>query len=212
MYEVELKVRADHEAVRESVGALGAEFRGTIEQEDTYYDAPHRDFGETDEALRVRRERIVETAGNAGTDGHDHFGDAPTTDSENGDAERTVLTYKGPLVDSESKTRREVETVVGDPGAIGEVLAALGFDPAATVSKTRSIYTGEGDWTLVCDSVDGLGEFVEIELEAGQDRIEPARERVRGVLRDLDLDPEAGIRTSYLEMLLEEGSTAESDR
>jgi adenylate cyclase class 2 len=201
MYEVELKVRADHEAVRESIGALDAEFRGTIEQDDTYYDAPHKDFGETDEALRVRRERIVETAGESGTE------------SEDG-TETAVLTYKGPLVDSESKTRREIETDVGDGNAIEEALAALGFEPAATVSKTRSIYAAaEEEWTLVCDRVEGLGEFLEVELEAEEDRIETARERVYGVVEDLGLDPENGTRTSYLEMLLDRtGSAAETER
>jgi len=199
MYEVELKVRADHEAVRESIGALDAEFRGTIEQDDTYYDAPH--FGETDEALRVRRERIVETAGESGTESEDR-------------TETAVLTYKGPLVDSESKTRREIETDVGDGNAIEEALAALGFEPAATVSKTRSIYAAaEEEWTLVCDRVEGLGEFLEVELEAEEDRIETARERVYDVLEDLGLDPENGTRTSYLEMLLDRpGSAAETER
>lgn len=201
MYEVELKVRADHEAVRESIGALDAEFRGTIEQDDTYYDAPHKDFGETDEALRVRRERIVETAGESGTESE-------------GRTETAVLTYKGPLVDSESKTRREIETDIGDGNAIEEALAALGFEPAATVSKTRSIYAAaEEEWTLVCDRVEGLGEFLEVELEAEEDRIETARERVYDVLEDLGLDPENGTRTSYLEMLLDRpGSAAETER
>jgi adenylate cyclase class 2 len=201
MYEVELKVRADHEAVRESIGALDAEFRGTIEQDDTYYDAPHKDFGETDEALRVRRERIVETAGESGTESEDR-------------TETAVLTYKGPLVDSESKTRREIETDVGDGNAIEEALAALAFEPAATVSKTRSIYAAaEEEWTLVCDRVEGLGEFLEVELEAEEDRIETARERVYDVLEDLGLDPENGTRTSYLEMLLDRtGSAAETER
>ena len=201
MYEVELKVRADHEAVRESIGALDAEFRGTIEQDDTYYDAPHKDFGETDEALRVRRERIVETAGESGTESKER-------------TETAVLTYKGPLVDSESKTRREIETDVGDGNAIEEALAALGFEPAATVSKTRSIYAAaEEEWTLVCDRVEGLGEFLEVELEAEEDRIETARERVYDVLEDLGLDPENGTRTSYLEMLLDRtGSAAETER
>jgi adenylate cyclase class 2 len=205
MYEVETKVRADHEAVHESVDALDTDFRGTIEQEDVYYDAPHRNFGETDEALRVRRERTVETAGDAGTGDHDNPSELPDTDSDEENTETTVLTYKGPLVDSQSKTRREVETVVESGAATEELLAAMGFEPAATVSKTRSIYTAAGgEWTLVCDSVAGLGEFVEVELEAEEKDIETARERVRRVLRDLDLDPEAGIRTSYLELLLDE--------
>lgn len=60
MYEVEVKVRADHEVVREALERLDAERRDTVVQRDVYYDAPHRDFAETDEALRIRR---VENAG-----------------------------------------------------------------------------------------------------------------------------------------------------
>ena len=56
MYEVELKLRADHEAVRAALDDAGASADVRVRQVDTYYDAPHRDFAETDEALRLRRE------------------------------------------------------------------------------------------------------------------------------------------------------------
>jgi adenylate cyclase class 2 len=227
MYEVEVKVSADHEAVHERIEALDVTFQGTIRQEDTYYDAPHRDFAATDEALRVRRESPVETAGEpetaggggtGGTDGTDRTdgsdGSGETGDSdersgtepegEGSDAARAVLTYKGPLVDDESKTRREIETGMKSAEAIEGVLSALGFAPAATVSKTRSVYSAaDGEWTLVRDSVEGLGEFVEVELESREEDVEAARKRVRDVLRALDLDPDEGIRTSYLEMLFD---------
>jgi len=57
MYEVEVKVPADLEAVRDRLEALEATPRGAVVQVDTYYDAPHREFAETDEALRIRSER-----------------------------------------------------------------------------------------------------------------------------------------------------------
>ena len=57
VYEVELKLRAEHGPVRERLAELGAEPLGRVHQIDTYYDAPHRSFAETDEALRVREER-----------------------------------------------------------------------------------------------------------------------------------------------------------
>jgi len=55
MYEVEVKVPADLDAVRERLADAGAGRVATVAQADTYFDAPHREFAETDEALRVRR-------------------------------------------------------------------------------------------------------------------------------------------------------------
>ncbi|UPW00340.1 class IV adenylate cyclase [Halorussus gelatinilyticus] len=179
MYEVEVKVPADHAEVRERLDALGADPVNAVEQEDTYYDAPHREFAETDEALRVRRESPEDA---------DSFAE---------------LTYKGPLVEAESKTRREVETEVAEGEAAGDILAALGFDPAATVRKERERFALDG-YTVTLDAVNGLGEFVEIETEvADEDAVEAAREEAFEILRELELDPEDQIRTSYLGLLLE---------
>ncbi|WP_458188304.1 class IV adenylate cyclase [Haladaptatus sp. NG-WS-4] len=176
MYEVEVKVRADHEAVRERLEELGARYLGTVTQEDFYYDAPHRDFGETDEALRVRRES-----------------------DEEGMVER--VTYKGPLVETESKTRKEHETVVGDGDTVDALLSALGFEAAATVQKERERYQLD-EYLVVLDAVAGLGEFVEVEVEAKERDVESAREGAYDVLHDVGLDPDDQIRTSYLGLLL----------
>jgi adenylate cyclase class 2 len=176
MYEVELKLRVDHERVRPRIDSIGAERVGTVRQVDTYYDHPVRDFGETDEALRVRRETD-------GTDG--------------GTAE---ITYKGPLADEESKTREELETALGD-GETGErILEAVGFEPAATVEKERERFE-RGEYTIALDTVVGLGEFLEVETEA--EEIAPAREGAVELLEALGLDAGEGIRRSYLGMLLE---------
>jgi adenylate cyclase class 2 len=177
MYEVELKVRAAHEPVRERLAALGATRAGTVTQVDTYYDPPHRDFAETDEALRLRRE----------TDG---------------DASTTRLTYKGPLVEAASKTRREVETPVGDGERMDDILDALGFAPAAVVEKERERYDLDG-YTVTLDSVADLGEFVEVEREAAEADLTSVREGAVAALRDLGLDPEDQLRTSYLGLLLD---------
>lgn len=183
MYEVEVKVRAAHEAVRERLAELGAERIGRVSQADVYYDAPHREFDETDEALRIRRERGPDDAG----------GDESTV---------TSLTYKGPLVERASKTREEHETPVADPAAMEGVLDGLGFEPAATVEKERERYVLDG-YAITLDSVADLGEFVEVEREADERDVEAAREGAYAVLRDLGLDPADQIRTSYLGLLLE---------
>lgn len=173
MYEVECKVATRHEPVRERLAALDADPIDTVEQADTYYDAPHRSFPETDEALRVRRE-----------------------------GETTRLTYKGPLVDAHSKTRTEHETAVEDGETMTKILDALGFTPAATVEKERERFRCRG-YIVALDTVSGLGEFVEVEDEVtSEGDVERVRDGVRDLLAALGCDPSEQVRTSYLELLL----------
>jgi adenylate cyclase class 2 len=176
MYEVELKVPADHATVRERLAGLDAEPLGEVRQVDTYYDAPHRDFAETDEALRVRRE---------------------TTD----EGTTAKLTYKGPLVDDTSKTREEFETGVDDGDTAGDVFERLGFEPAAVVEKGRERFR-VGDYVVTLDAVTDVGEFVEVEREVPEAKLDSAREGAFDLLARLGLDPDDTVRTSYLGMLL----------
>ena len=199
MYEVELKVRADHDRVRARLSELDAAPAGGVRQVDTYYDAPHRDFAETDEALRVRRESAIargEDGGGSTTDGVGGGDDAGTAAGE------TRITYKGPLVEAESKTREEFETAVADGEAVDAILRGLGFEPAATVEKERERFALDG-YAVTLDAVAGLGSFVEVEREVSDEgNVEEVREEAADLLRDLGLDPGAQIRTSYLGLLL----------
>lgn len=176
MYEVEVKVPVSLDAVRGRLADVGADHRETVSQLDTYYDAPHRDLGTSDEALRVRTERRNEST-------------------------RTLLTYKGPLADNRSKSRREIETVVEEESALTTLLEELGFEPVATVEKDRERYRLDG-YTVALDCVRDLGEFVEVETEASN--IDPARDGAMAILERLDIDPRDRIRTSYLSLLLDD--------
>ena len=188
MYEVEVKVRADHEPVRARLSALDAEPVGEISQIDTYYDHPCRSFADTDEALRIRREE--ERATDDGT---------------------TVrLTYKGPLVEQASKTREEHETAVTNGDAMAAALEGLGFDPVATVEKDRDRYDLRG-YRVTLDEVAGIGSFVEVETQGSRDQVEPLRTGAYDVCQDLDLDPTEQIRTSYLELVLEADGSDSAD-
>jgi len=181
MYEVELKLPASLEDVRTRLEELEATPLGGVVQEDTYYDAPHRSFPDTDEALRIRRE-------------YDADG---TTEIA------TRLTYKGPLLEAASKTRAEHETGLEDATAMQATLEKLGFEPAAVVRKDRERYRYD-DYTLTLDRVDGAGTFVEIETDVGTEaEIEAARERATHILERLGLDAAKQVRTSYLELVLE---------
>lgn len=191
MYEVEVKVSADLTAVRDRLDALDAEHVGSTEQNDTYYDAPHRDFAETDEALRIRLETPDRAAGRdaEGSDGNEE----PVS----------KVTYKGPLVEAESKTREEHETAVDDGDEMDAILNGLGFEPAATVHKDREFYALDA-YTVTLDDVRDVGEYVEVERTVEQANVETAREGAFEVLRKLQLDPSNQIRTSYLGLKLAE--------
>lgn len=184
MYEVEVKVRADHERVRERLRELGVESTGTVTQVDTYFDAPHRAFDDTDEALRIRRE-------------------------SEGDETDARLTYKGPLLEAESKTREEVEAAIANGDDVRAILEALGFSPAATVRKQRERFQHDG-FTITLDHVDDVGEFVEVETHAETEDAVPAhRENALALLERLGLDPDEQIRTSYLGLLLDDDNSSQ---
>lgn len=186
MYEVEIKVPADVDAVRRRLRETDAEPVDARSQRDVYYDAPHREFAETDEALRLRYESPL----------------VGGIDSEPVEEPTTKLTYKGPLLDADSKTRSEHETVVDDGDAVEGVLAGLGFDPAATVRKRREFWTFAG-FTVTLDVVEGVGEFVEIERAVDDESaIETAREEAVAALDRIGLDADTQVRTSYLGLLL----------
>lgn len=180
MYEVEVKVPAALDTIRERLESRGASFDGRVEQADTYFDAPHREFADTDEALRIRRITVE------------------------GDTSARI-TYKGPLIEAESKTRAEIETGVDNGEDATAIFENLGFSPVATVEKAREHYTLDG-YTVVLDDVRDVGEYVEVEKEAPEeeDALERAREGAYDVLRDLGLDPDDQVRTSYLGLLLDD--------
>jgi adenylate cyclase class 2 len=113
-FEVELKHRVDDEAALVArLAECGAVLSPPITQSDQYFAHPSRDFAQTDEALRIR---VV--------------------------GDQAFVTYKGPKLDTATKTRRELELPL-DPSDAGgrkfaELLAAIGFTPVAVVTKQRS--------------------------------------------------------------------------
>ncbi len=142
MLEIELKARAENlSKVRNALREMNARFLHRNHEHDIYYNAPHRDFAGTDEALRVRY-----------TDG------------------KAVVTYKGAKIPGfKLKAREELNTAVESGEVFEQVLQRLGFTRTATVDKWRETYA-LSDATVALDEVEGLGTFVEIEVITGNDR------------------------------------------
>ena len=177
MIEVEVKVRLSQDGIERKLEDIGAEFAGSEDQVDVYYSAPHRDFAETDEALRIR-----------------------TVASES--ISKNILTYKGPKIDSESKTREEIEVGIEGKKEMDRMLMLLGFSKVYEVSKTRRNYRVD-DITISLDDVKGLGNFMEVEMASEEDDFSSQKDKVFSLLNLLGHDRGDVIRTSYLELLLE---------
>lgn len=174
MLEVEAKAHLPNpeEMVRRLIDMGAREMYFTI-QRDTYYRHPSRDFARTDEALRIREEEG-----------------------------RSFITYKGPKLDEETKSREELEVPLVDPQDLGGLLLRLGFEPVAVVEKRRRGYM-VGTLEVALDEVKGLGSFIEVEATECKD-LEEGRARVLALLDRLGLEQRE--RKSYLELLLERGS------
>lgn len=180
-FEVEIKFRAaDHPALARRLAELGAESGPELEQEDVYLSHPARDFGRTDEALRLRR-----------------------VGPEN------RVTYKGPKLGGPTKTREEIELpFASGPEALEQMtrlFQRLGFRPVAVICKVRRPFRLVRDGRpleVALDRAEGLGDFAEVEALARDAADLPAAQAtVMALAAALGL--EAVERRSYLRMHLE---------
>jgi adenylate cyclase class 2 len=180
-FEVELKFRLDDPAAMERrLTEFGAVPEPAETQTDEYLAHPCRDFAVTDEALRIR------SAG-----------------------EQSMLTYKGPSLDVDTKTRTEIELSLN--GVVErrrwrDLFERLGFHSAATVIKRRRPYGLE--WAgrlfqLAIDEVPPLGWFLEIELLADEEGLAAAQQALWSLAAKLGLT--VAEEKTYLELVLAAG-------
>ena len=177
MIEVEVKAHAptDFDVLEEKLSKLGAIRIRDEYQEDTYFNAPHRDFAQTDEALRIRK-------------------------IKNNDSEEIYITYKGAKMDDVSKTRKEIEMRVEDPFKAADIFKNLSFRPVATVSKNRIIYSLRG-LIITLDEVHGVGNFVEIEKEVEEgEKTDGALKAIFATYSEIGIE-DGFERRSYLELM-----------
>jgi adenylate cyclase class 2 len=178
-FEVEQKFPvADLTAVRQQLTELGAACGEPVLEVECYFAHPARDFGQTDEALRIRR------AGSA-----------------------NFITYKGPKLDASTKTRRELELPLADEEEaarqFAELLVTLGFRPLPEVRKRRrraKVRWQAESVEVTLDDVEGVGLFVELELMVAEEAVEGAKACLASLAARLGLS--GSERRSYLELLL----------
>jgi adenylate cyclase class 2 len=158
MIELEAKIRIrEPEKLSKALMRMNAQKKGRESQEDVYFNAPHRDFALTDEALRVRY---------AG-----------------GSAE---ITYKGPkMADLKLKARIEVNIGVDSGRDCEQMLELLGFTRVMEVKKVREIFEMDAT-TISIDTVEGLGCFIEIEVVTDGD-LHQAEKKIEAVQKKIGI-------------------------
>ena len=172
MIEVEVKAKINSfEEMKKKLETLGAEKTKTEFQEDIYFASPIVDFAKTDEALRIR-----------------------TTDNN------TFITYKGPKLNDEAKTRKEVEMTIESSEKAKDIFEEIGFRKVRTVRKNRQYYRYE-NFEISLDDVEGLSPYMEIEIEVseGEDYSE-AQNKIFELFEKLGIT-DGFERTSYMELL-----------
>lgn len=176
MIEVEVKAKIDSfDEMEEKLEKIGATKTKREFQQDIYFNSPIVDFAETDEALRIR-----------------------TTQED--EKENIFITYKGPKIDSKSKTRKEIEMGIDDSQKCSDIFEEIGFRKVRTVRKNRQYYEYE-NFEISLDDIEGLEPYMEIEigLEDGEDYSE-AQDKIFELFEKLGIT-DGFERTSYLELL-----------
>ena len=198
MFEVEMKVKVKNIDQLLEILNKRAKKDTRFENIDIYYNTtdPTRDFSKTDEAIRVRITRFFDEDGNKTSESAD-------------------LTYKGPKLDKEIKTRVEkvVKFVPEDIEALDSILSMLGLKKVLEIKKDRQLYHinhKNNPIEIVVDCVEHLpGYYMELELQcADRCELESSKEIIIDLLKEFGYGIEDSIRESYLELILKAMSTS----
>ena len=164
----------------------GAEFGEAVMESDSFFQHPCRNFVQTDECLRLRNRT---------------FSDGISEHS---------LTYKGPKIDANTKTRQEIELPVTEPERWEDLLTALGFCKWASVQKFRrrmTLTVNHRQVDILFDTLPALPEssrhFVEMETLATESDVDECRTLILGIAEQLELSEP--IRDSYLKLVQSNG-------
>jgi adenylate cyclase class 2 len=179
MLEIEVKyLPTDIPMLRARLAALQATPQAPRTEADRYFNAPDRDFAVTGEAFRLRQ-----------------VGD------------QNLVTWKGPKLDRQTKTREEIEIPFAagpEPAAdLAKLLTRLGYREVGAVRKQREVFALSRDGfaaTVSIDTVEGLGVFAEVEIVAAPAEFERAKAVVLALAGEVGL--EQVEPRSYLTMKL----------
>lgn len=178
MIEVEIKIQTEQTTAEQRLLVNGFEKNECAKETDTYYDNAAGDIRGNDTSLRIR-----------------------TVDYPDSSLSRSYITFKGNRCDDVSMTRPEYESLIERPDEIKMILKSLGYEPVEpAVIKERSLYV-KGSISACLDKVEGLGEFLELEIISENESKDDALVRLWETLELLGYDRDDTITVSYLSML-----------
>lgn len=186
MIEVEIKLPLRRQEKTEETGriaevlcSMGFRKAARFRQRDTYFDNEAGEIRGGGKALRIRE----------------------TEDLMKG-VVTAELNFKGPRMDQVSMTRQELETELGQAETGRRILAALGFSPVLPeVVKERTEYCRE-EITAALDRVEGLGDFLELEILADEETENgKVLQKLEELLGELGYQMGDTVTRSYLSML-----------
>jgi adenylate cyclase, class 2 len=148
-------------------------------QIDEYYTSKHKDFISSEECLRIR-----------------------SVDSD------IILTWKPPSTDDMRAApefwKQEIEFgVSASADIVRSFLQALDFLPYVTVAKRRRAFADQTGTEVAFDEVQGLGSFIEIEIQS--DDIEEARATILRVSEALRLPDDDISTVPYRDLVASRG-------
>jgi adenylate cyclase class 2 len=188
MIEVEVKLKiSDPEKIKAQLIDMGFEDSVRLKMQDVYFDNNAGQIRGSDSALRIRE----------------------TMDLDSGE-KVAQMNFKGPKSDWISMTRPEYEMIIESAPTGQKILESLGFFAVRPfVIKTREELKYHA-MTACFDSVEGLGEFLEIEkiVESELQR-EDALEMIKAVLKIIGFDIKDTLTTSYLSLLQKKATDRE---
>jgi adenylate cyclase, class 2 len=106
------------------------------------------------------------------------------------------ITFKGPKIIG--KSRKEINLQVHDGKDADKLLNALGHQRICVIKKKRVEYEID-DASVSLDTVEGLGDFAEIEIMTPEDRLSSTLDKINKIAKKLDVGP--FIDQSYPELL-----------
>lgn len=178
MIEVEIKIRSDLGEAEKMLISNGFSRDTRLRETDIYFDNAAGNIRGNDTALRIR-----------------------TVEYPDSGLSEAYLTFKGNRCDNVSMTRPEYESSVDRPEEVRHILKSLGYEPVRpAVIKERTIYV-KGAISACLDRVEGLGDFLELEIITDAKTKDAALARLWEELKVLGYDRADTTTLSYLTML-----------
>jgi adenylate cyclase class 2 len=165
------------------------EFKGTVRNQDMYYDTPTWDLLKRAVFVRVRNRRMVEFKFNENID---------LTHRQSTERSFPLLSSSESIEKMNALFSYFLPTWVAT-ASFDDAVKQNGLIELASVDNTREEYTGEGI-VLSIDHVKGLGNFLEVETHAEEGtNTDRAQKRLQAFVSDLDVQY---IKVGYVELWL----------